>query len=189
MLLFTGLDFASNPLFLRIREPSRSVSEFPVLRSVVGNMIRSCCPAPNHVGIVPALPTLERFVRNPKPDWSDTTDLFRSTTRRCADPEHNTFIGGLSPYVGSTASRSRVTRASASSSGPRTACRPSRRPYRLSGSQRAYGPLLARRGEEPRAWAVCRFVARFADNPHADDYKALMGRRPRCRSAIASGTR
>src|SRR5205814_1247475 len=48
---------------------------------------------------------------------------------------------------------------------------------------RTYGPLLARRGEEPRAWAVCRFVDPIADiavlgspdNPHADDYKALMG--------------
>src|SRR6266404_5448920 len=44
-------------------------------------------------------------------------------------------------------------------------------------------PLLARRGEEPRAWAVCRFVDPIADiavlgspdDPHADDYKALMG--------------
>jgi hypothetical protein len=68
VLLFTGLDFTSNPLFLRIREPSRSISEFPVLRSVVGNMMRPSCPAPNHVGIVPALPTLERIVRNPKLD-------------------------------------------------------------------------------------------------------------------------
>ena len=48
---------------------------------------------------------------------------------------------------------------------------------------RTYGPLLARRGEEPRAWAVCRFVDPIADiavlgspnTPHADDYKALMG--------------
>jgi hypothetical protein len=48
---------------------------------------------------------------------------------------------------------------------------------------RTYGPLLARRGEEPRAWAVCRFVDPIADiavlgspdNPHAADYKALMG--------------
>jgi hypothetical protein len=48
---------------------------------------------------------------------------------------------------------------------------------------RTYGPLLARLGEEPRAWAVCRFVDPIADiavlgspdNPHADDYKALMG--------------
>ena len=47
---------------------------------------------------------------------------------------------------------------------------------------RTYGPLLARRGEEPRAWAVCRFVDPIADiavlgspdNPHADDYTALM---------------
>ena len=47
---------------------------------------------------------------------------------------------------------------------------------------RTYGPLLARRGEEPRAWAVCRFVDPIADiavlgspgNPHADEYKALM---------------
>src|SRR5260370_42079172 len=48
---------------------------------------------------------------------------------------------------------------------------------------RTYGPLLARRGEEPRAWAVCRFVDPLADiavlgspdNPHTDDYKALIG--------------
>ena len=48
---------------------------------------------------------------------------------------------------------------------------------------RTYGPLLAPRGEEPRAWAVCRFVDPIADiavlgspdNSHADDYKALMG--------------
>jgi len=48
---------------------------------------------------------------------------------------------------------------------------------------RTYGPLLALRGEEPRAWAMCRFVDPIADiavlgspdNPHADDYKALMG--------------
>ena len=47
---------------------------------------------------------------------------------------------------------------------------------------RTYGPLLSRRGEEPRAWAVCRFVDPIADiavlgspgNPHADEYKALM---------------
>jgi Trypsin-like peptidase domain len=51
---------------------------------------------------------------------------------------------------------------------------------------RTYGPLLARRGEEPRTWAVCRFVDPIADiavlgspdNPHADDYKALMGTAP-----------
>lgn len=44
-----------------------------------------------------------------------------------------------------------------------------------------FGPLLACRGEEPRAWAVCRFVDPIAGiavlgspgNPHADDYKAL----------------
>ena len=48
---------------------------------------------------------------------------------------------------------------------------------------RTYGPLLALRGEEPCVWAVCRFVDPIADiavlgspdNPHADDYKALMG--------------
>jgi hypothetical protein len=48
---------------------------------------------------------------------------------------------------------------------------------------RTYGPLLARRGEEPIAGAVCRFVDPIADiavlgspdNPHADDYKALVG--------------
>ena len=47
---------------------------------------------------------------------------------------------------------------------------------------RTYGPLLAPRGEPPRAWAVCRFVDPIADiavlgspdAPHADDYKALM---------------
>ena len=47
---------------------------------------------------------------------------------------------------------------------------------------RTYGPLLARRGEEPRAWAVCRFVDPIADiavlgspgDPHADEYQALM---------------
>jgi hypothetical protein len=59
-------------------------------------------------------------------------------------------------------------------------------PPALSGfglEARTYGSLLARRGEEPRAWAVCRFVDPIADiavlgspdNPHADDYKALMG--------------
>ena len=48
--------------------------------------------------------------------------------------------------------------------------------------ERAYGPLLAPLGDEPRAWAVCRFVDPIADiavlgspdNPHADDYKVLM---------------
>jgi len=48
---------------------------------------------------------------------------------------------------------------------------------------RTYGPLLALRGEEPRAWAVCRFVDPIADiavlgspdNPHSDEYEALMG--------------
>jgi hypothetical protein len=47
---------------------------------------------------------------------------------------------------------------------------------------RAYGPLLARRGDPPRARAVCRFVDPIADiavlgspdAPDADDYKALM---------------
>jgi hypothetical protein len=47
---------------------------------------------------------------------------------------------------------------------------------------RTYGPLLALRGGEPRVWAVCRFVDPIADiavlglpdNPHADDYQALM---------------
>ena len=46
-----------------------------------------------------------------------------------------------------------------------------------------YGPLLSPLGDEPRAWAVCRFVDPIADiavlgspdNPHADDYQALMG--------------
>jgi hypothetical protein len=48
---------------------------------------------------------------------------------------------------------------------------------------RTYGPLLAVRGEEPRAWAVCRFADPIADiavlgspdNSHADDYQALVG--------------
>ena len=48
--------------------------------------------------------------------------------------------------------------------------------------ERIYGPLLARLGDEPRAWAVCRFVDPIADiavfsspdNPHADEYKALI---------------
>jgi hypothetical protein len=47
---------------------------------------------------------------------------------------------------------------------------------------RVYGPLLARLGDEPRAWAVCRFVDPIADiavfgspaKPHTDEYKALM---------------
>ena len=46
---------------------------------------------------------------------------------------------------------------------------------------RTFGPLLAPRGEEPRAWAVCRFVDPIGDiavlgspdDSHADDYKAL----------------
>ena len=49
--------------------------------------------------------------------------------------------------------------------------------------ERAYGPLLAPLGDQPRAWAMCRFVDPIADiavlgspdNPHADDYNALMG--------------
>src|SRR5882672_12592480 len=48
--------------------------------------------------------------------------------------------------------------------------------------ERTYGPVLAPLGDEPRAWAVCRFVDPIADiavlgppgNPHADEYKALM---------------
>ena len=48
--------------------------------------------------------------------------------------------------------------------------------------ERIYGPLLARLGDEPCAWAVCRFVDPIADiavfsspdNPHADEYKALI---------------
>ena len=48
--------------------------------------------------------------------------------------------------------------------------------------ERNYGPLLSPLGDEPRAWAVCRFVDPIADiavlgspgNPHADEYKALM---------------
>ena|SRR5215469_1051983 len=47
---------------------------------------------------------------------------------------------------------------------------------------RIYGSLLGRREEEPRTWAVCRFVDPIADiavlglpdDAHADDYKALM---------------
>ena len=47
--------------------------------------------------------------------------------------------------------------------------------------ERTYGPLLARLEDEPRAWAVCRFVDPIADiavlgspdNPRADEYKAL----------------
>jgi hypothetical protein len=54
----------------------------------------------------------------------------------------------------------------------------------LGPMQRIYGPLLAPLGDAPRAWAVCRFVDPIADiavlgspdNPHADDYKALMER-------------
>jgi len=49
--------------------------------------------------------------------------------------------------------------------------------------QRIYGPLLASLGDEPRAWAVCRFVDPIADiavlgspdDPHVDEYKTLMG--------------
>ena len=49
--------------------------------------------------------------------------------------------------------------------------------------ERAYGPLLAPLQDEPRAWAVCRFVDPIADiavlgssdNSHADDYIAPMG--------------
>ena len=48
--------------------------------------------------------------------------------------------------------------------------------------ERIFGPFIARLGDEPRAWAVCRFVDPIADiavlgspdNPHADEYKALM---------------
>jgi hypothetical protein len=48
--------------------------------------------------------------------------------------------------------------------------------------KRTYGPLLAALGAGPRVWAVCRFVDPIADiavlgspdNPHADEYKALM---------------
>jgi len=48
--------------------------------------------------------------------------------------------------------------------------------------ERTYGPLLARLGDEPHAWAVCRFVDPIADiavlgspdNPHADEYKVVM---------------
>src|SRR5260221_9104476 len=52
----------------------------------------------------------------------------------------------------------------------------------LGPKERTYGPLLAPLGDEPRAWAVCRFVDPIADiavlgspgDPHADEYKALM---------------
>src|SRR2546422_11341280 len=52
----------------------------------------------------------------------------------------------------------------------------------LGPKERTYGPLLSPLGDEPRAWAVCRFVDPIADiavlgppgNPHADEYKALM---------------
>ena len=52
----------------------------------------------------------------------------------------------------------------------------------LGPKERTYGPLLSPLGDEPRAWAVCRFVDPVADiavlgspdNPHTDDYKALM---------------
>jgi len=48
--------------------------------------------------------------------------------------------------------------------------------------ERTYGPLLARLGVEPGAWAVCRFADPIADiavlgspgTPRADEYKALM---------------
>jgi len=48
--------------------------------------------------------------------------------------------------------------------------------------KRTYGPLLASLGNEPSAWAVCRFVDPIADiavlgspdDANADDYKALM---------------
>jgi hypothetical protein len=63
-------------------------------------------------------------------------------------------------------------------------CLPFLPPARPSGAfePRLYGPLLALRGEAPRAWAACRFVDPIADiavlgapnAPHADDYQALM---------------
>jgi hypothetical protein len=48
--------------------------------------------------------------------------------------------------------------------------------------ERSYGPLLARLGDEPRAWAVCRFVDPIADiavlgspdHQHEDEFKALI---------------
>src|SRR5215471_10927278 len=48
--------------------------------------------------------------------------------------------------------------------------------------ERVFGPLIARLGDEPRAWAVCRFVDPIADiavlgspdGAHVDEYKALM---------------
>jgi hypothetical protein len=51
---------------------------------------------------------------------------------------------------------------------------------------RTYGPLLALRGEAPRAWAVCRFADPIADiavlgspeNSHAADYRALTAAAP-----------
>src|SRR5580765_2407384 len=48
--------------------------------------------------------------------------------------------------------------------------------------ERTYGPLLSPLGDQPLAWAACRFVDPIADiavlgspgNPHADEYRALM---------------
>src|SRR6201981_3378288 len=47
--------------------------------------------------------------------------------------------------------------------------------------ERPFGRLLAPLGDDPRAWAVCRFVDPIADiavlgspdSPHADEYNAL----------------
>ena len=65
-------------------------------------------------------------------------------------------IGCHHRWSGDAASSSRVW-ASASSSRPRTACRslpPALPSFGLEA--RTYGPLLARRGEEPRAWVSLR---------------------------------
>lgn len=63
-------------------------------------------------------------------------------------------------------------------------CLPSLPPVQsfFAPKEHVYGPLLAPLGGEPRARAMCRFVDPIADiavlgspdNPHADEYKALM---------------
>ena len=72
------------------------------------------------------------------------------------------------------------------SSRPPTACRSPAAPPSFGLEARTYGPLLAPRGEPPRAWAVCRFVDPIAyiavlgspGAPRADNYKALMATAP-----------
>jgi len=89
-------------------------------------------------------------------------------------------IGCHHRWSGDAASSSRVW-ASASSSRPRTACRPSRRPCPRSGSRRAptgrFSPAVAR--SPARGFRFVDPIADIAvlgspDNPHADDYTALM---------------